>query len=83
VLVILGVIACIAHVVIYRQTSVSALVDLPEFYYNRFIIRDRSGHAIREVGLSTGYWSYATAGLGVVCLVSAGALLIVARRRKP
>jgi hypothetical protein len=72
-----GAFCLIAHFVIYRQTSVSAFVDHPEFYYNRFVIRDSSGHAVRDVSLATGFWTYITAITGVVLLCSGIAGLIV------
>jgi len=81
-LVVIGALCLIAHCVIYHQTSVSAFVDHPEFYYNRFVIRDSSGHSVREVSLAIGFWSYATATIGVVFLVSAIASFILARRCK-
>src|SRR5438093_1271487 len=78
-LVVFGAFCLIAHFVIYRQTSVSAFVDHPEFYYNHFVIRDSSGHSVREVSLATGFWTYITAITGVVSLCSGIASFIVLR----
>ena len=81
-LVVFGASSLIAHFVIYRQTSVSAFVDHPEFYYNRFVIRDSSGHSVREVSLATGFWTYITAVSGVLFLGSGIASFIVVKRCK-
>ena len=58
------------------------IIDRPEFYYNRFIIRDSSGHTVREVSLSTGYWSYFTAAIGISFLLAAIGSFILSRRCK-
>lgn len=79
---ILGALALVTHLVLYHQTSVSAFIDRPEFYYNRFVIRDSSGQSIREVSLSAGLWSYATAAASLMLLVSAIGSLVLSKRCK-
>jgi hypothetical protein len=79
---VLGLLGFIAHFVLYHRTSVSAFIDRPEFYYNRFLIRDGSGQTIREVSLSTGFWTYATAATGVVFFALATGILILSKRCK-
>ena len=79
---VFGALGLVAHFVLYHRTSVSAFIDRPEFYYNRFVIRDSSGQAIREVSLSTGFWSYATAAAGMMFLASAIGSFVLSRRCK-
>ena len=67
-LLVVGALCLVVHFEIYRQTSASAFVNRPEFYYNRFVIRDSSGQWIRDVSLAAGFWSYITAFLSVASL---------------
>jgi hypothetical protein len=79
---ILGAFGFVAHFVLYHRTSVSAFVDRPEFYYNRFVIQDSSGQSVREVSLSTGFWTYAPAAAGLMFLASAMGSYVLSRRCK-
>ena len=79
---ILGALGVVVHFVLYHRTSVSAFIDRPEFYYNRFVIRDSSGQLVREVSLRVGFWSYATAAAGVMFLVLAIGSFVFSRRCK-
>jgi len=71
----------IVHFVIFQQTGASAFINQPQFYYNRFIIRDGNGQWVRDVSLKVGYASYLTAGLALA-LIGMGAVLVLKRRRK-
>ena len=51
------------HIGIYHQTQASAFINQPEFYYNRFVIRDANGSTVREVSMMVGCLSYVTAAL--------------------
>jgi hypothetical protein len=77
---VLGAFGFVAHFALYQTTSVSAFIDRPEFYYTRFVIRDGSGQSVREVGLSIGLWSYVTAAIGVLSVLSAIGSLVAWRR---
>jgi len=77
-----GLLCLLFHLTIYHQTQASAFLNQPEFYYNRFVIRDRSGQTIGDVSLIVGSLSYLTAGLAVL-LSSLGLLFLckhIARR---
>jgi hypothetical protein len=56
-------------------------INQPEFYYNRFVIRDGNGQWVRDVSLKAGFWSYITAALGVGFFGGGVTGIIVARRR--
>lgn len=51
---ILAVLSFVAHGVIYQLTSFSVILVRPEFYFNRFVIRDTQGQSVGEVSLTAG-----------------------------
>ncbi len=81
-LLIIGALCVAIHFEIYRQTSASAFVNHPQFYYNRFVIRDSSGQWIRDVSLVAGFWSYITAILSAATLCWGVTRIIVAMKTK-
>ena len=80
-LIALGVLCLAIHLGIYCETQASAFINQPEFYYNRFAIRDVHGASVKEVSLAVGYLSYLTAGLGLV-LPLWGAMWLLWNRKK-
>jgi hypothetical protein len=78
---VVGVLCLVIHFEIYRQTSASAFINRPEFYYNRFVIRDSSGQWIRDVSLAAGFWSYVTAFISVAALGWGVARIILRKKR--
>jgi len=81
VLIGMGVLCLIIHFAIFQQTQASAFFNQPEFYYNRFVIRDGNGQWIRDVSLLAGSASYLTAGLALT-FACGGVMLLVRRKRK-
>ena len=81
-LLVVGALCLVIHFEIYRQTSASTFVNRPEFYYNRFVIRDISGQWIKDVSLAAGFWSYITAFLSVSSLCWGAILIVVAMKRR-
>src|SRR5437899_198605 len=77
-LLVIGTLSLVFHFKIYHQTSASAFINRPEFYYSRFIIRDSSGQWIKDISVEAGFWSYFTAILSVVSLCWSVARIIVA-----
>jgi hypothetical protein len=80
-LLVIGALALAVHFEIYHQTSASAFVNQPVFYYNRFYIRNSDGHAT-EVSLRAGFWSYITAAFSVASLSWGVTRLVVAKKRR-
>jgi hypothetical protein len=79
-----GAICLMIHFGICYQTSASAFINRPEFYYNRFVIRDSSGQSIGNVSLAAGFWSYVTAFIsaGTLCWGATLAVVMAKKRRK-
>jgi hypothetical protein len=75
-----GVLSLVVHFEIYRQTSASAFVNQPAFYYNRFYIRESDGQT-RDVSLQAGFWSYFTATLSTASLLWGARRLLQARKK--
>ena len=65
---VVAVLSLAVHFEIYRQTSASAFINRPEYYYYCFVIRDRNRQSIGEVSMAAGLGSYATAALSLGCL---------------
>ncbi len=80
-LLLVGELCLVIHFEIYRQTSASAFINRPEFYYNRFVIRDSSGQWIRDVSVAAGFCSYITAFIGSAAL-GWGVVRIILKKRR-
>jgi len=77
----IGVLCLMIHFGIYHQTQASAFINQPEFYYNRFVLRDSNGQWVRDVSMSAGFASYLTAGLALASTCG-GVMLIVKRKKR-
>ncbi|MCA9218185.1 MAG: hypothetical protein KDB27_34185 [Planctomycetales bacterium] len=60
-----GVVSLVIHLGIFCFTGASACVNQPEFYYNRFVIRDADRNSVNSVSLTIGVLSYSTAVMAV------------------
>jgi hypothetical protein len=79
---VIGAFSLALHTAIYWRTTASAFLNQPEFYYNRFVIRDIHGQWIRDVSLAAGFWSYVSAGIAVLCVIWGTTLMLRHRRNK-
>ena len=64
----LAIVGLAVHFAIYHHTGASAFLNQPEFYYNRFVLRSHSGDWTKDVSLTAGVSTYATAGMVVLFL---------------
>ena len=76
----IGALSLIIHFGIYQQTRASAFINQPEFYFNRFVIRDSNDDWVRDVSLSVGCASYLTAGLALAS--ACGGVMLLVKRKK-
>ena len=79
----IGVTFLAVHFLIFRQTSASALINHPEYYYTHFVIRDGSGQSVKSISMAVGFWSYFTALGGFAAFLWGITRIILALKHKP
>ena len=82
VLLVIATFSLALHIAIYWRTTASAFLNQPEFYYNRFVIRDIHGQWIRDVSVAAGFWSYVSAGIVVLFGIWGTTLILRHQREK-